>query len=419
MDAATPLRQWLFAAGLAVVLGCQSNGAGPSGVARAQGPAGPLGPLAPGSAAGSPAGPPVASGAIVGAPVAGLPVPPRSHEPPLQTASYSALATGLDKAAELLKESVPQVKVVALVGASNLVTDQEVWEAVRQRLGELRDYVGPARAAKERELYEAELRRIIERELILDEMFARLKKAGRPGLIDEIKEFASRAADQNLRAIRKLYGAATEEEFVALLRSQGLTLPVIRRQLERQFMADEYVRGLLKEKGRTIGLADIRAYYDRHPQEFRTDDQVRWLDIFVSFSRHPSPQAAQRHAEQIRQQALAGADFVALCRQYDEGLAAANNGRGIGTRRGEIQPVDVEAVVWDLKPGEVGPLVETPTGYHVIKVVDRVYAGVRPFDTAVQAEIRDKLTRLYREAEYQRLVEELWRKGTVQVIGPP
>ena len=37
------------------------------------------------------------------------------------------------KAAELMKESVPQIKVVALIGASNLVTDQEVIEAANER----------------------------------------------------------------------------------------------------------------------------------------------------------------------------------------------------------------------------------------------------------------------------------------------
>jgi parvulin-like peptidyl-prolyl isomerase len=328
------------------------------------------------------------------------------------------------KAAELMKESIPQVKVVALIGASHLVTDQEVIEAVRQRLGEFRDLPGAARAAKEKELYAAELRRIIERELILDDMYGKLKKQGRLALADEIKEFAEKAADQSLRSIRNGYGLKTDEEFQAVLRMQGLTQPVIRRQIERQIMADEYVRSAIKEKGRTPGLADIRAYFDEHPDEFKSEDRVKWLDIFISFNKHPTPDAARVHAEQIfgktRDSKLGPAtDFLELAKQYDNGLAAGAGGIGVGSKRGEIQPPDVERVVWSLKPGEVGGPIATPTGYHIVKVVERDHAGVRAFDVKLQGQIREKLLRKYREEEYHKLIEELWRKGGVRVIEAP
>jgi hypothetical protein len=51
-----------------------------------------------------------------------------------------------------------------------------------------------------------------------------------------------------------------------------------------------------------------------------------------------------------------------------------------------------------------------------VKVVERDVAGTRPFDAKVQADIREKLLKKYREAEYRRVVEDLWRKGAVRVI---
>jgi len=326
--------------------------------------------------------------------------------------------------AELMKESVPQIKVVALVGGTNLVLDQEVIEAVRQRLSEFRDLPAPARVAKEKELYAAELRRIIERELILDDMYSKLKKQGRVGLVDEIKEFAEKAADQSLRSIRASYGLKTDEELQSILTSQGLTQQVIRRQIERQIMADEYVRSAIKEKARAPGFAEIRAYYEQHPAEFKIDDHVKWLDIFISLHKHESAAAARAHAEKVRGQAVASqngpaADFVALVKQYDNGLAIGSGGVGVGSKRGEIQPPDVERVVWSLKPGEVSSLIETPTGYHIVKVAEREYAGVRPFDVKVQNQIREKLLRQYREDEYHKMIEDLWRRGGVRVIEAP
>jgi hypothetical protein len=184
-------------------------------------------------------------------------------------------------------------------------------------------------------------------------------------------------------------------------------------------MADEYVRSVLKEKGRQPGLADVRAYYDRHPDEFKAEDRVKWQDIFVSFNKHATPRAAYDHALAVQKQAAAGADFVALVKKYDNGLASGNNGLGIGTKRGEIQPVDVEPTVWSLQPGQVSGLVETPAGYHIVKVVERDHAGTRPFDDKVQAEVREKLLKQYRQEEYRKMVADLWWKAPVRVIQAP
>ena len=73
-------------------------------------------------------------------------------------------------------------------------------------------------------------------------------------------------------------------------------------------------------------------------------------------------------------------------------------------------------MLWLLRPGQVSNLIETPAGYHIVKVVERQVAGVRPYDEKLQAEIREKLMRKMRADEYTRLVEELWRKGVVKVL---
>ncbi len=247
-------------------------------------------------------------------------------------------------------------------------------------------------------------------------MAARLKKAGKGSVADEIKEHAGKTADRELRRRKKLMGVQTDDELKEIFSTQGLTLPVVRRQLERQMMATEYVRSVLKEKGKLPGLADVRAYYDAHPDEFRTADRVKWQDIFISPNKFPSREAAAAHAAAVRQQAAAGADFAALSKEHDHGLAGQQGGEGVGQKRGEIQPADVEPAVWALRPGEVSGVVETPAGFHVVKVAEREYAGVRPYDEKTQAEVREKLLdRLY-DREYKRLVEELWRRGVVRVM---
>lgn len=322
-------------------------------------------------------------------------------------------------AAASIPAGPPRIKVVAVIGKDSVVTDEEVWEAVRQRMP---DYctVSQGRvfrdAEKEKVVYAEELRHVVERELILDEMTARLKKAGKPGLMDEIKEQSGKAADRELRRRQKLMGARSDDELKEIFATQGMTVPVVRRQIERNMMASEYIRTVIKEKGKAPGLAEVRAYYDAHPDDFKTADRVKWLDIFVSPNKFPSREAAAAHAAAVQREAAAGADFPALSVKHDHGLAGGQNGEGIGQARGEIRPAELEDAVWALPVGQVSGVIETPAGFHVLKVAEREVAGIRPYDLKTQAAIRDKLMDQLHDREYKRLVEELWRRGVVKVL---
>lgn len=400
MDAATPFRRTLGLLALALAAGCQSGGGSSY---RAQ----------------SPQTEPVPGGPV--APV--LPAPRAPQAPTATPASYTPPPVG---AAAAALAGDPRIKVVAVVGLRNTITDQEVWEAARQRVQEYINVVdGPKGQqtvvrddAKAKEIYNDELKRIVERELVLDEMEAKLKKAGKAGVMEQIKEYAGSMADRRVQAFKNRSKAKSDDDFCAVLALQGLTPAVIRRQLERQIMADEYVRNSLKERGKTIGIGDIRRYYDEHPDEFTRPALAVWQHIFVSAARFPSREAARAHAEKVRAEAARGVDFVALCKAHDHGFASLQKGEGTGNKKGEIRPAEVEPVVFSTANNTVGPLVETPTGYHVVKVVAREDAGRLPYTQQVQDDIREKLMRKLQEAEYQRIVGELWQRGVVR-FNPP
>lgn len=416
MDATRPQCCWpVLILAVATITGCQADSH--TLHSRGQMPSDPWAPVLPPPPDVQPPqalSPPPAGSLGATTVVVGQPVPPTKSEE-VVPASFSGLKT-IDAAAELIKNSTPRVRVVAVVGQNNVITDKEVMESVWQQYRELALLDGPAREAKQRELYNQSLRRLIERELILDELSTKLRKVGKTQVLDELREAAVEATDRQIREIRKMFKLESDEEFATWLRIQALTLPVLRRQLERQFMAQQFIQSMLKEKGRRVSLAEIRNYYDQHPDEFRVADRVKWQHIFISLARHPSPQAAYQHAEAILQAARNGADFAELSKKYDNGSAAGQGGFGLGEKEGEILPVDVAPTVWSLKPGQISDIITTPTGYHIVKVVERDYAGILPFDHKVQAKIRDKLNEALTEVEMRKLIDELWRKGVVRII---
>lgn len=305
-----------------------------------------------------------------------------------------------------------QVRIVANVGNAT-VYESEVREAVNQRMGEFSGLTATERLTKEEALFYEELRRIIERELILEEMFAKLKSnKAKANVLDELEEAAKKESERQVKDFRSRIKVPTEEEFILVMQGQGVSIPGLRRQLERNFMMRMYLRELLSTKVNNVSLSEIRDYYDEHRSEFQTEDRVKWQDIFISANKYPSRQEARRVAESLLQRARRGEDFMELAKQFDQGLA---RGVGEGEQRGQIRPLEAENMVFALKAGEVA-WIEMETGYHIIRVAEKMLAGRKPLDDKTQTEIRRKLQGIVSDREYARIIETLWRRNPPQIF---
>jgi len=308
------------------------------------------------------------------------------------------------------------VKIRAHVNGAPIL-DEELREAMVMRTGELLNVPETRRAAFFQEMTGRELDRLIERELILLEMMNKIKELKRPQLLEQLKMEATKEGDRRIKDIRTASKAKTDDELRAMLATQGLSIEGLRRQTERNFMMTEYIRNMIYPVVQRISLQEIKEYYEEHQDEFRTADRVKWLDIFIDSSRFPTAAAARQHADAILQRARNGEDFVVLAKEFDNGDSILRNGEGLGTQRGDVKPPQAENVVFGLKPGEVGPIIDLGFGLHIVKVVERDYAGVQPFDVKTQSKIRDKLRGQIAEREYRRIVDDMKRKATV-VIHP-
>ncbi len=305
----------------------------------------------------------------------------------------------------------PQVQIVAIVGRTDIY-EHEVREAVSLRFGEFANLSDSDRQVKEAEIYEEELSRLIERELILHDLTTKLEENAKHAL-EHLQEAAMKEADKRLAEQQKRMRLPDQQTLGKYLSLQGLTLKGLRRHIARNFMMMQYLRNLIHPKVDHISLREIRAYYEQHPQEFQTQDRVKWQDIFLRVDNFASWEEARQHAEHIRQQALQGANFATLANKFDQGDSVFRNGYGLGELPGEIRPAELESILLSLKTGQIGPLIEIDSGIHIVRVDERQYAGRRPFNVATQEEVRRKLRQQVSEREHGRLINELRRKTPI------
>jgi parvulin-like peptidyl-prolyl isomerase len=207
----------------------------------------------------------------------------------------------------------------------------------------------------------------------------------------------------------------SEAEFKAALRSENISLDMMKRQWTRHFMADQFMRQMVQTAVDKIGHPQILDYYTKHPEEFQVPDSVQWEDIFVAEALHPPRAAARDRAEAILARLRQGEKVEQLLKEkLNDGDSGSRGGAGKGSKHGEIQPTVVEATLFQLKDGEAA-LVEIESGYHVIRVVKREYAGMIDFsDPKMQKRIKDKLRNEIGQDAMKKLAKKLRSEAVVE-----
>lgn len=150
----------------------------------------------------------------------------------------------------------------------------------------------------------------------------------------------------------------------------------------------------------TVTATELEGYYRDNPTLFDGKNRVRASHILFMVP----PGAAAATKQEIRSKALGvlaqaknGEDFAELARKYSEDPGSAPSGGDLNWfMRGQMVP-EFDQVVFSLREGEIGELVETQFGFHIIKVTE---AG-KPLPLA---EIRDDLERMLKSQKAQTAV---------------
>jgi len=293
------------------------------------------------------------------------------------------------------------------------ILDDEVKEAIYPFLLATQSLPEPERSNRRKEAFEKALQRLIEREVVIQDAKARLKD--RPQLLEKLEEAGAKEFEKNMRQSKERSNIKSDDELKASLRQQGLSVEGLRRQIVRQFIANEYMKNLILPAIERVGHEQIQEYYQKHPEEFQISDGVTWEDIFIDASKFPNREAARQFAQQLVARARGGEDFHQLVLKHDQGDSSYRNGEGYGHRKGEIKPPEAQDILFKLRDGEIGPIVELTNGFHVIRLLKREFAGLKPFDDKTQAAIRNKLQNDAWEREQKRVVDMLRRKAAVEI----
>ena len=144
-----------------------------------------------------------------------------------------------------------------------------------------------------------------------------------------------------------------------------------------------------------VSEADIAVYYKSHTTLWRRSETVCARHILLRVNPMATAQevtVVESRALEIKRKLEAGEDFARLAENFSQDTGTKKNGGDLGffTRKGKVAVIS--DAVFAMQPGEISEPVRSSVGYHILQMIERRQAGVKPLEE-VSGEIRSRLLR--------------------------
>jgi parvulin-like peptidyl-prolyl isomerase len=215
--------------------------------------------------------------------------------------------------------------------------------------------------------------------------------------------------EEQIKHLKEQNKVASEDEFVLALKSSGLTPDKLRDQLKRSTTIQRVVG---REVNSKVDLSDdaLRLAYEREKESWAVPEKVRLAEVLINAG--PGAEEKAREAATV---AKGGATFADVVVRFSDGPTRSKGG-DLGTvGKGELATA-LDAAAFSLPTGAVSEPIQTRSGWHVLKIVEKVPATYKPY-----SEVKAEILRKEQETQFQKklaeYLEKLERDAVIKVSG--
>ena len=202
--------------------------------------------------------------------------------------------------------------------------------------------------------------------------------------------------------VKKYKSQYTEWNFQKALQEAGIT-PEQWLQRKRESLIIKKFLDHLASTQTPVTVEEIQAYFDAHPEEFRRQESVRVRQIVTD---------SKEKAESILRRLRNGENFAKLARDLSLSPDRKQGGDLGFITKGSF-PREFE-VCFQMNPGEISPIIPSPYGFHLFKVLEKLPEAPRALKE-VEGKIALKLKQEARGAQREALLRQAKAANPVQV----
>ena len=205
---------------------------------------------------------------------------------------------------------------------------------------------------------------------------------------------------------------ATPEELKAYFEKNRGAFPAPETRAVQLIVADQV------KVGESIQVSDlqVQSYYNAHKDDFHTKERVKARHILVSILNKPPAEVPKMKAkaEELLKQIRAGADFAKMAEQNSDDKTNASKGGDLGwVMKGQMVP-EFEKATFALKPNQISDVVATNYGFHIVQVLEKEDAHLRPLD-----EVRNEIVTGIRSQTLNDRMQALADQARAQLVKAP
>lgn len=161
-----------------------------------------------------------------------------------------------------------------------------------------------------------------------------------------------------------------EQAFASALKQQKMTEKELESDLRRDLTIKKVIDTVTVTTP-TVTEQEISNYYKENPERFKQPEEVWASHILVNVDKNASSadrEAARKKIEALRKRLIEGEDFAQLAKDNSDCPSGKRSGGDLGWFKRGRMVKEFENAAFALKPGELSDIVETPFGYHIIKI---------------------------------------------------
>ena len=196
--------------------------------------------------------------------------------------------------------------------------------------------------------------------------------------------------------------AVTDDEVKARFDSARETYRLPERRILSYVVADDTALGSRV----SVTDREIEVYYQGHRDEFKQEEEACASHILIKVKQgeakegHPDEEA-KKIAQGVLDQVKAGKDFAELAKRSSEDQGSAAQGGSLGCfGHGRMVP-EFENAAFSLGAGETSDLVQSPFGYHIIRVTEHKDETFSPL-----AQVKERIRQSMLAERTRKVVEE-------------
>jgi len=235
-------------------------------------------------------------------------------------------------------------------------------------------------------------------------------------LNNEVNRLKITATDQEIdEAIGKLKSTLPADMTIEdLMKKNQMTKEKMRDEIRLAIRINKLMAPKVKDLPKPT-QKEIADYYKNNQKRFKVPEAVHARHILIAKAPGDSEKVLaekKAKAEGLRKQVQGGADFAELARNNSD-CPSKNQGGDLGniTRGQMVKPF--EDAVFALKKNQIGPVVQTEYGFHVVQVLDIRPAKTIALDEKTKGMISSHLIQVKQQEAFKELLRSLKEKAKI------